>query len=71
VCIYPIDTDCKIEKKDKGKPSEHMECVGDCPDLYPTDPNKDKKSKPVDAECTMVAEHGEDGEELTCICVYS
>jgi predicted lipoprotein with Yx(FWY)xxD motif len=71
VCIYPVDTDCKIEKKDQGKPTEHLECVNDCPDLYLTDPTKDTKAKPVDAECTMVANDAPgDEEELTCICVY-
>lgn len=64
--------DCKLIKKSNEKHSEHVECVGDCPDLYLTDPTKDKKAKPVDSECTMVGNDapGEE-EEISCICIYS
>jgi hypothetical protein len=70
LCIYEVVSECKVVIKDKGKQTEHLECEGECPDLYLTDPTKDKKAKEVEKECTMIEQDTEDGVEIICICTY-
>ena len=68
LCIYQVKSECRFVE---AGPDKHPDCDGECPDLFLTDPTKDKKAAAVDKECTMIVEHQDDGSiKLVCICTY-